>query len=174
MRLGKLILQICAVIIAAALIFAAYTFYKQYQVRTFQERLTTLQSPVYAPFADLILSAPNLTCTYQASNFDEAVRTVAYIADGRFSKVSIPLSRPQEALYQVMDETGSYLWREDSETILFIPMEMLRELPATGVNEVQAGFGAIVGGMSCDVWWNTDARVFRVPADRPIIPYDEY
>lgn len=173
MRVGKLILQMCAVVIAIAVCTGGYAFYRRDQVSEFQRKLTTIQSPVYSPFVDLILTAPPVICRYAASNFDEAARSVTYISDGRFRKTSGSLARPRETLHEIMDASGTHLWRDNSDTILFIPIEMTRQLPSDGVNAEQPGFGAILGGLECEVWWNPDDSFFRVPSDKPIIPYDE-
>lgn len=171
MRLGPLILQLCALFIAAALVFAGYAWYRNNQVAAFQERLHRTQGLTLVDILRLMDEAPNTVCTQLQAGFSGAKKVTMYHAAGK-TRLDLTDVTAGTVLYEVLDETGLYIWNRSADSILLVPREHLSALGHLFDSDPDA-YEPPVYGLTCDVWWKTDENAFRVPANLPINVYGE-
>lgn len=171
MRLGQLILQLCALFIAGTLIFGGYAWYRNNEVSRFQERLKQTQGLALADILRLMDGAPNTVCTQLQAGFSGAKKVTMYHAG---AKTRLDLSDATEAtvLHEVLNEDGLYVWSRSSESILLVPREQLAVLGELFESDPEA-YAPPVYALTCEVWWNTDDLMFRIPASLPIHVYGE-
>jgi hypothetical protein len=161
MRLGRLILQLCAFFIAGAILFAGYAWYRDGQVETF------IRAPKNASSLRALLQhwaqAPAMTCASQASGFSAAERRLSWHYNGKSRFDTVRLSEASRRSHLVLDADNLYAWQDGAREIVHLTGDY-------SVQDVGIEFAdEILFDGLCEVWWNPDESVFRVPANLPLI-----
>ncbi len=161
MRLGRLILQICALFIAGAILFGGYAWYRNYQVEQF------VRSPKNATSLSALLqhwaSAPSMTCVSQASGFNAAERKLSWHHEGRSRFDTVRLSEGNLRSHVILDADNLYTWTDGADEIIHLTADYT-------ISDFGIEFAdEILSDGLCEVWWNPDESVFRVPANLPLI-----
>ena len=167
MRLARVIIQVCAVLIAVALAFGGYAYLKERAVTDYKE--TTLQGFQASSLSDVVAAlkaAPSMKCTEDHSDFNSASRVTSYHHKG-MTRVAFTNLTAGKSQYWVIRDGELYVWSDDSEAIL--------RIRAGGQSSVQS-LGEILPPLfvdaQCAVWWKPNSSAFDVPASKPIIDYD--
>lgn len=163
MRLGRLILQLCALFIAGALIVGGYVFLRNREVASFQlepGRSSSL-SAILAHWSE----APAMVCEIRASNFDAAEAKKIWTADGR-TRIDARSLAGGVTSHVVADADSAYVWDDSSDEIVHINTDI-----AVSLDE-SLFVPSLFSQATCYVWWFADMNVFRIPANLPLIEYE--
>lgn len=164
MRVGSLLVQIVAILLAIALIAGGYYVYRMREVRAFSEKLNSSSVKSFQDLADLLENAPSAYCVDSGSNFEGAFLRTRVFHDGKASLVMS--DRANAFVSRSVYDDGWYLWDYSADEIVFVSIEKMsaRALPSElGSNE------NIYSESTCSVWWNPDESMFDIPANMPII-----
>ncbi len=168
MPLGKLILQLCALFIAGALIFGGYAWYRNSQVSDFEKVLSKYEPSTPAELLSIVDKAPAAVCRQSQASFQGASKVTSYHYDGkaRFDFTDVTAGT---TMHEVYNEDGLYVWSAASDSISLIRRELI--LSQRFDKEETERLYPVLHSLTCETWWNPDESVFRVPANLPIIEY---
>ena len=163
MRLGRLVMQVCAIILGLAIVVGGYVWYRNNEVQQYMGRLLAPRSNLEDAFA-LFRVAPSMVCRSDQANFDASTRSVTYYHDGKVRSSHIYLAENNREVHQIIDSTGLYIWGDGEKEILFIPAAY-----AIAVTYYDDAAEAILRNMQCSVWWRPDSSLFEIPSSLPIV-----
>lgn len=171
MRLGPLILQLCAVLIACAIICGGYVWYRQSQVSAFEAKLKALgESKVLVDVTELYASAPSSICMNYDTGFSTGGQSVRYFHDGKV-RLSATSLTGEKVIDTLIDETGIYIWSFGTQKeIMFFPAG---SKSAVDINQIVPESQSVLSGSYCEIWWWPNEKVFEIPANLPIVDYSQ-
>lgn len=167
MRLGRIIIQLCALFIAAALAFGGYAYMKERSVRVYKETvLQGLQVSSLNGVVTALKTAPSMVCTEDHSDFNSASRVTSYHDEG-MTRLTFTSLTDGKSQYWIIRDEEIYVWSDESEAILRI-----RAGGDSSVKELGDLLPPLFVNAQCSVWWKPNPRAFDIPASKPIIEYE--
>lgn len=157
MRLGRLILQICALLMALTLVYLGYVYLESRKLSRFATLIEypTGNTPAerIARFAD----APDMSCTFTVASFEGAVSGKVYISASKL-RYDVVEASTRRVLHTLFDGSGLYIWDDDSEFVAFLPPDTIY---------VEHKADAPVFSLECTKWrYNKGA--FELPLGKPV------
>lgn len=116
MRLGPLILQVCAVLIALALVYAGYAWFSSRELARYVDQVRVSQSVTPADKIASFVDSPGITCTFSSADFGTALSGRIYVAPGKI-RYQITNAATGQTVHRLFDESGLSLWTDASPFI---------------------------------------------------------
>lgn len=157
MRLGPLILQVCAILIALSLVYVGYAWFAS---RDFASYVARVQYPSARTPAEKITAfadSPGISCTFTTADFGVALSGRIYVAPAKI-RYQITNATTGEIVHRLFDENGLSLWTEKSPFV---------ERVALDAPYASVAPEPILSNVDC-VKWTVNKDAFELPLGKPI------
>lgn len=87
--------------------------------------------------------------------------------------IAVATSEGNAVVHRIIDNSGLYIWSEGDSSIVHMDIQIYKGLSVDALLNSDKYLDSILKFVECSVWWNPDDDVFRVPANLPIIEYEQ-